>query len=536
MTRSDARSSSIAEAGRATIFLTGGAVIVQLIGFVRQMFLAAEVGIDSDLDALFIGLAMPMALVGVLTGGITVALVPSYVQAREEHGPEAARRLAGTLLVWVGLAGTALSVALWVWADAIVALTAPGLDEAGAASAAVGYLRALAPLTLVSSVSAVVYAACQAERMFRPMVVTSVAGPSLALAILIHFWPALELQGFVIGTLVGEIVGLSILVAAMMSRRVAPLPHLVSRGLGIRALVRHAAPLTLSRALVQVRGVFDRAIASLLLAGGVSALRYGDSLVRLPFAAITPAYNTAIYPTLVNASRSPASAGLGATTERLLRYGLVFFVPLAGLTIAVAPLAVGLVYDRGSFSDTDLMLTAQLTAVSAPLIVTWTVQPTLVSALNARRKGAILLAGGVITMVGNVVLDVVLGLLLGVVGIPLATVVVSVFVLVFMANRLVRLEPALSLGMVWGTFLKAALATLPGALVLGIPVWGGWMGEDAGQRIFGLVVVGVAGLTSYYGIARRLGLAEADSIIAFGLDTMRQLSARVLGPVRRVRR
>lgn len=517
------RSNSLAATGRATLILMGGALTVQVIGFLRQLFLAAEVGIDSSLDAVLISLALPMTLVGVLAGGVSVAIVPAYAQIKDERGPEAARRLVGTVLVWVGLAGLALSVATWVFAEPIVAITAPGLADAGTADAAVRYLRAFAPLTLLGSISALLAATCQVERLFPPMALATVAGSTVALGILVLFWDSMGLDGMVAGALVGEVVGLVILLAATMVRRVAPLPHLVSRGLGLRDLARHAAPLTLSRALLDVQRVFDRAIASLLLPGGVSALRYGDSLVRLPFAAIRPAYQTAIYPTLVQASRG---AGLGATTERLLRFAIVFFVPLAGLTAAVAPVATALLYDRGSFSDADLALTASIVAVSAPLIVTWTVQPTLVSALNAQRRGMILLAAGTMTMTVNIVLDVILGLMFGVIGIPMATVVASILVVVFMGRRLVRIEPSLSLHRVWRTFLKASLAILPSALIFGLPIWFGAIDGGSAQQALTLAVVGMVSLASYYLIARRLGLEEAGSIIAFAVSTLRRVIAR----------
>ena len=37
-----------------------------------------------------------------------------------------------------------------------------------------------------------------------------------------------------------------------------------------------------------------------------------------------------------------------------------------------------------------------------------------------------------------------------------------------------------------------------------------------------LVTTGVAGLTVYYRLARRLGLEEAQAITAFGINTMRR--------------
>ena len=522
----EAQPASLAKTGRAALILTAGAVVVQAVGFLRQVFLAANIGIDSGLDALLVASATPSAFVALLAAGVSVALVPAYIQAKEDRGALAARRLSGTVLVWVGGAGLAASVTVWLFADEIIAILGPGLAEVGTAGDAVRYLRLLAPMTFLSSVAAILYAACQAERMFVPMTISTVVGPIFALALLVYFWDSLALDGYVLGTIADGVIAIGTLMVAMILRRVAPSPRLVSRGLGLTDLARHAVPLSLSRMLIQVRGIFDRAIATLLLPGGVSALRYGDSLVRLPFSAIMPAYNRATYPTLVYASRDSTQSDLGATTERLIRYGLVFFVPLAGLTIAVAPLAAAILYGRGAFGEADLKLTAHVVAISAPLIVTWTVQPTLVSALNARRKGTILLASGIMTMAGNIVLDVLLGYTFGVTGIPMATVIMSVVAIAFMGDRLARLEPTLSPRRIWRTFLRSVLATLPSALVFGILIWARVFDGGFAERVVLLVFTGVAGLASYYAIARRLGLTETDSIIAFGVNTARRILPR----------
>ena len=196
----------------------------------------------------------------------------------------------------------------------------------------------------------------------------------------------------------------------------------------------------------------------------------------------------------------------------------------------MAPLAVAAAYDRGAFSDEDLQLTAGVVAVSAPLVVTWTVAPTLAIALNARRLGMVMLAASVLNVALNLILNVVLGVLLGVVGVALGTTLVSIVMVVFFSHRLARAEPAFKPRVLGRTFARASLAILPSAIAFGIPIWAGVVAGDLATRLAILVVAGVAGLTSYYGIARRLGLHEASAIIAFGKDTLRRVVGRL--PVR----
>ena len=77
----------------------------------RELFLAAQVGISADFDAVLIGLVLPATLSSVLTAGISTALVPAYIDARSSHGIVGAKRLAGTVLVWVAIFGLLVTVA-----------------------------------------------------------------------------------------------------------------------------------------------------------------------------------------------------------------------------------------------------------------------------------------------------------------------------------------------------------------------------------------------------------------------------------------
>ena len=65
---------SLYSVGRSATIITGGAVATQVLGIVRELFLATQIGATAHLDAFLIALALPIALSGVLTSGVAVAL------------------------------------------------------------------------------------------------------------------------------------------------------------------------------------------------------------------------------------------------------------------------------------------------------------------------------------------------------------------------------------------------------------------------------------------------------------------------------
>lgn len=497
---------SLRSVGRSAAILTGGTFAVQAIGILRELFIAAQVGLSRDLDALLIAMVLPTTLAGVLTSGIVTALVPAYVEARDTGGRALARHFSGAVLAYIGLAGIALSIALWVFANPIISIAGPGLDEPSH-EAAVRYLYVLAPVAFLSAVNGILYSLCQAEDLFAAIAIGAFVGTVSTFAIMLVLWGSLNLMALAVATVVGQLIGVLILVVATARAGAAPRLTFRSSGLRFGAFLRHAAPLTLSSAILQINVIFDRAIASLLAPGGVSALRYAEVLVRTPISAISPAWGSAIYPTLVRAARDKDS-GLASTTSRSLRFAIAVFVPIAALTAAVAPIAVAVAYGRGAFGPEDVQRTAHVVAAFAPLIVILMTSPVLAGAHNARRAGTVLLTGGIINVIFNVTLDVAFGLWIGVAGIALSSAVASTIVVTFFAWRLARDDRAFDLRPIARVLGLALAASVVPAVVVAVIAWSGAIPTNLIVELVALGLFGVLGLGGFVLGARVLGLEE----------------------------
>ena len=495
---------------RSAAILTGAAAAVQVLAIVREVFVAAQVGLSTGYDALLIALVIPTTFAGVLTAGTVTAMVPAYLEARAQRGLNAARGLAGVITFWVGLCGLAFWLLLEAFGSFAIAIAGPGLDAA-ARSAAVSYLHIVAPLAFVAAVVPILGGICQAEERFKVIATSSFVGAAATLGATLGLWPFLGLGAVAVANLVGPVSSGVVLALAAVRSSIAPrLTPWTTRD-ELATFARHAAPLTLSSAILQVNGVVDRAIASLIAPGAVSALRYADVLVRTPIGAISPAWGIALYPSLVRVAQNGVS-GLGAATSRALRYVLAAFVPIAVLTIAVAPIAVGVGFGRGAFSPADVARTAEAMAAFAPLIVVMMCYPPFTGAFNARRRGGVLLAGGVMNVILNLTLDVVLGLTLGAAGVALSSSVTAVVVLVFFAWRLSRSEPDYVLAPISRTLLLAVAASVPVAIPIALVSWSGVVPGDVAVGLLALVLAGVFGLLAYVLIATRLGLDEAHDV------------------------
>lgn len=494
--------------------LTGGTAAAQAIAILRELFVAANVGLSGDYDAVLIALVIPMTLAALATSGIVTALIPGYVAIQRERGRADASRLASAVLTWVAVITGLMAAFLVLAADPLVQLVGPGLPPE-AHDQAVSYLLMLAPVVMVIGLGGILSSICQAEGRFGMMAWAAFIGPAIAFAIMVATWGEAGLRALVVANILGPLISTLMLLSGVLRASVTLRPRLIAPGLGAGALMRHAIPLTLSASVLQVTVVADRAIASLIAPGAVSALRYAEVLVRLPIGAIGPAWGNAVYPALVRATHSVRTDTLGNVTMRLLRLTIAVFLPIAALTMAVAPVAVGVAYGRGAFTPEDLATTSQVVAAFAPLILLLMLNPVIVDSLNARRRGTVLLAGGIANAIINLVLDIVFGLTIGVAGIALATsTTIAVVLFLVLAPNLARSEPEFRLGRLGRPMALAIAAAIPGTAVFGALAWSGIAPREGIPAILFLVIAGTAGLAAYGIIAIRIGLEEPVAILA----------------------
>ena len=476
---------SLLAVGRSAAILTGGTTVAQLLGFAREFYLAATIGVSSGLDAFLIALVVPMTLAGAITTGTTRALVPVYIEAADSRD---AQQFAGIVMLWAGAVGLATWIVLVAFADLTVTIAGPGLSVT-AHDEAVGFLHTLAPLALVMAVTAILYAVCQAEGRFGAIAVSTIAAPAVTLATMLILWADMGLGALALGSLVGPIVGLLVLLLSTIRGSIVPIP-IPRRDPRLGPFLRHAAPITLGTAVLQLNVVGDRAIASLLGPGAVSTLRYAEVLVRTPISAIGPAWGSAIYPALVRAAVGVVSTSLASAVERTLHYVIAFFVPVAALTVAVAPLATSIAYERGAFGPEQVLLTAKSVAGFAPLLLVLMMLTVLTGAHNARKRGTLLMVGGILNVILNLSLDVLLGSWLGVPGIALASSIAQGVVMLLFLVRL-RTPDGVQVRPLMRTLWLALLSSAPISIAIAALVWGGLVPANT---LHAVLLLGVLGL------------------------------------------
>ena len=494
-------------ATRAAVVLTVAGLVGQVFTLVRELFVADKVGVSGDLDALLVAAVAPVMFASLLASGTTAAIVPAYLAARSQHGRTAADRLFGATITWTVLLGIALGLVVTAGASVAVAIAGPGLSPE-AQAIAVSYVPLLAPMLVFMAAGGLLAATFQIHDRTRIIAVAWTAGPVASVIVTVVLWNALGLTALALAMTVQQaVIDIVLIGLALRLRILPPVTLRADRAESIR-FVRHAMPLTISASVLQLNLLTDRAVASLITPGAVSALRYAEGVIRIPMNAIGPGWSAAIYPALVRASLLGESNSLGEAAASALRYVTVIFVPLSVATAALAPLIVEVAYVRGAFDERAASLTAAALAGFAPLLVLTMANSVLTGAHNARQRGVFLMWMGFLNAFLNAVFNVGLGLWIGVAGIALSTSLTVGLVQFIKAWRLGRLDEAFPLAALLIVSARSLAASLVVALPLTLIAWNLPPGLGLPRAFALLMGFATAGMVAYIGLSRLIGLEE----------------------------
>jgi putative peptidoglycan lipid II flippase len=522
---------------KSVMTVGGWTMASRILGFARDMLMAALIGTGPIADAFFVANKLPnlfRRLFG--EGAFNAAFVPEFAGLLAAEGPASARQFAqeaiAVMAFWLG----ALTVLGEIFMPQVMLVFAPGFSDMPEKFAlAVELARITFPYLMLICLAALLSGVLNGLDKFAAAAGAPVLYNLFAIAALLGLTPYVPTVGHAAawGVSASGVVQLALLVWAVgragMPVRV-PRPRLTPR---MRVLLRRMAPGLIGASAAQLNQVVDVIIASLLPAGTVSLLYYADRVQQLPLGVIGTAVGTALLPMLSRQVRGGEAAASLATLNRAIEYALFLTLP-AALALAVSAYPImWVLFGRGAFDMESARLSSQsLTGYAAglPAVVLLRV---LAPAFFARGDTSTPVKIGMITLALNFALNLAFnaGALLpgqGLprlehIGPPLATTLASTFNMAALAIILLRrgfLVPDAALRKRLPRMLLAALAM---ALTL-------WLAEDPlfayanrphGVKFICLAVLVTLGCSVYLAAAHMLGAFDLRDVL--GLLRRRRL-------------
>lgn len=405
--------------GRAASVVALLTALSLLLGFGRDVVIAAVFGASADLDAYFVAQGLMNVVLALVAGAMAKASVPVLAREARAEGARCGdhRSLDVALTVAVLVLGVG-GVVMWLVAGPVVAVLAPGFD-AGQRALAVTLTRVVLVATVLVAGTNLVGAAAQSHGRFGwsgfqgvPFNLTMIVAAGV-------FGPRYGVLALAVGFVVGSATRLLVHVPAVRAIGLRIRPSLELRHPGFREMARLVPALLLGSAIGNVNTLVDRAVGSLFADGTISALSYGWRVVNLGEMLVVASLMGALYPALGAAAQDPPE--LRRLVSRGLSIASVLLTPLSiALACAAVPL-VTLAFARGSFGPDDVASTSSAVLWYAPALLAlgWRELVVRASFAVGDSSGPVVVAA--VAMLVNVAGDLTAGLRWGIPGLAAAT-------------------------------------------------------------------------------------------------------------------
>ena len=395
---------------RAFATVGGLTMVSRILGFARDILIAATLGSGAVADAFFVAFRFPnlfRRLFG--EGAFNSAFVPLFAGRLEGEGREAARKFAEEALAGLVFILLVLTAVAQIAMPFLMLGLAPGFSATPEKfDLAVLLTRITMPYLLCMSVVALLSGVLNSMGKFvESSAVSIVLNLTMMVATIIAILMGLSnepLAGVVQawGVFAAGIFQLALLLYGVRRHGLALKLRWPRMTDGVRRLITLGIPGIIAGGVTQINIVIGTIIAS-MQNGAVSHLYYADRIYELPLAIVGIAIGVVLLPDVSRQLRAGNHAGVMDSQNRSFEFAMLLTVP-AAVALAVAPTAIvqGL-FQRGAFTAADTPPTAYALAIFALGLPSFVMIKVFSPAFFAREDTATPMRYAVLSLTANTI-------------------------------------------------------------------------------------------------------------------------------------
>lgn len=504
---------------RSSVVVGSLTLASRVLGFVRDILIAAELGAGPVADAFFVAFKLPNFFRRLFAeGAFNAAFVPLFTGKLSVDGQAKAKGFAEETLsvLLVILLGFLLLAEMAM--PALMHVLAPGFAATPERfDMAVEFTRITFPYLLFISLVSLQGAILNALGRFGAAAGTPIILNLTLIAALIWLVPLLPTAGHALAWGVAAAGALQFVWLVFSCARAGMSLRLLRPRITpeVKRLLKLAMPAAIGAGAVQVNLVVDVVIASFLAPGAISFLYYADRINELPIGVVGVALGTALLPLLTRQLRTGDAAGAADSQNRAIEFALFLTLPCMAAFFAISGPIISILFERGAFGAAEARSTALALAAYGFGLPAYVLIKVLAPCFFAREDTATPVRIGLWAMALNTAFNLILIWPFDYVGIALATALAAWINAGLLAYRLKEKSFLSFDARLMRRLPRMLLITtvMGGALVLAADVLAPWLAAPAlpiRGAALALLVAGGAGI--YLGLAEIVGAGNLAAI------------------------
>lgn len=448
---------------KATIGLMIATLLSKILGFGRELVLASAYGASAYSDAYLIATNIPLVVFVGIASALSTTFIPMYYQVNNTKGEGESLKFTNNIFNLVLVLSILFSIIGYIFAEQLVKIFAIGF-EGETLKIAVGFTRVVIWGVIFIAMKSIMTAFLNAKNNFQ---IPGLIGIPFNIIIIVSIILSVKYNNIYLivwGTLIG-----------MLSQFLFQIPFAYKNGYKyntyinlkdeyIKKIIWLVGPVFIGVTVNQINTMVDRTLASTLVEGSISALNYANKLNQFIMALFIASISSVIYPRLSKLSSEKDNKRFTESIIRSTNSVILLIIPITVGAIVLSEPIVKILFQRGEFNSNATQMTSiALVFYSIGLIgiglrdiigkVFYSLQDTKTPMIN-----------GTISMIFNIILNLVFVNVMGHAGLALATSISSIICILLLFISLKRKVGYFGQDKIIRTTVKSVIA----AILMGI--------------------------------------------------------------------
>lgn len=497
----------------AAILITLLSAISRVMGFLREMMIAAFFGAKKFTDSFVVAQVVPGILAGLVAGALSSIFVPLYAEWREKRGKEEAERFASILISDLFTILLGVTVFSYIISPLIIDILAPGFPQE-TRRLTLDFTYIMLPGIVFWGVYGLVTGLYNSQKSF---VIPNLAGVLGNVVFIISIFFLRSIFGAHIlpwGYLANVVIQYLLLLPALKRIGVKIKWELNFKYDGLKKALILIGPIFLGQSVGILNMAVDRIFGSFLPEGSISALNYASRLYQLPINLFVSALATAIYTDLAFQAQSEDLVQFKLSLNKSLRAVFFFLIPASFGLIFLSKPIVQLAFERGAFDVLATKRTSEALIFYSFGLIFMSINMLIVRGFYALHDTKTPTMNSIIALLSNIVLNAIFIKPLAHMGLALATSLASLISTILLIRSLKNKVPDIFSKDLFSNVIKFTLGGLFISLTALLSfnfLYSHIPYGQLGLAISLLISVGIA-LVFYLLLGLRWGIEEAKRI------------------------
>ncbi len=484
-------------------------ILSMIIGFSKDLVLAYFLGASYISDAYIISLTIPQTIFGLIGASISTTFIPLYTSIRKQSGVNEANKFTNNLIHLLLVVSTLIIALLFQFTNRIVLIFASGFSDE-ALQLAVTLTRISIFSIYFSAIIFVFSSYLQSKNRFMSTGLMTIPLNIVTIAS-IFVGAKYNLSYLALGAIVATFFQLIFILIDMKKSDYSYKLYFNIKDKNIKKILTLSIPAILGSSVYQINVLVDRTLASSISEGGISVLSYSNKITALMYAILVVPIATVIYP---NLSKVFANSEY-QEFKRIIRASLgainLLIIPsIVGILIFSNDI-VSLLYGRGQFDATAIFMTTEALIFYSIGIIGMSTREIFYRSFYAMQDTKTPLINASISLLINIVLNVILSRYMGLNGLALATSLSAILCSILLIISLRKKIGPFGMKQISLSFLKIIFASLLMGLFAKLSF--DFLSISLTQS-FSLLTAIVVGAVSYFMIIYFMKIEDVDVIVA----------------------